>query len=172
MTTETKIEVVGLKETLREINKLNPTIRRQIAKDYKNIVSPVILQAQQVNLQQVALSGFAGTWRTRTGYQMFPLLETRLTKMIVAGTSGKKPKSFNGRMQNAAVFFIRWKSPQATLLEMASKGSLGQNLASKSGPPGRVMWKAWEANEEQVLDNMQELIKTVMNDISKNLRKH
>lgn len=162
MTVQTKVEVVGLKDALREINKIDPTLRRQITKDYKNIVSPVILQAQQVNFQQLALSGFAGSWRTKSGYQMFPLLETRLSKLIVAGTSGKKPKSFNGRMQNASVFFIRWKSPQATLLEMASKGLLGRNLANKSGPPGRVMWKAWEQNENEVMANMRDLVNGVM----------
>lgn len=162
MTVQTNVEVVGLKDALREINKVDKTLRRQITKDYKNIVSPVILQAQQVNLQQLALSGFAGSWRTKSGYQMFPLLETRLSKLIVAGTSGKKPKSFNGRMQNASVFFIRWKSPQATLLEMAAKGKLGQNMVAKSGPPGRVMWKAWEQNENEVMANMRDLVNGVM----------
>ena len=161
-TPNTTVEVVGLKEALREINKIDKVTRREITKEYKNIVSPVILSAQQVNMSQLALSGFAGNWITRSGYRMFPLLDTRLSKLMVAGTSGKKPKEFNGRMQNSSVFFIRWKSPQATLLEMAAKGKLGQNMTMKSGPPGRVMWKAWEQHENEVMENMRDLVSGIM----------
>jgi hypothetical protein len=110
----------------------------------------------------MALSGMQYKWKTTSGYQMFPLNFTRLEKFIVAGTSGKKPKEFRGRMQNASVFFIRWKSPQATLLEMAIKGNLGRQMEIKNGPPGRVLWRAWEQQEAEVMRNVEQLVAKVM----------
>jgi len=162
MTVSTNIEVLGLKSALSEINKLNPQFRREITKEFKTVADPVIVAAQNSNLEQMALSGMKYNWRTRTGYQMFPLNFTRLQKFVVAGTSGKKPKEFRGRIQNANVFFIRWKSPQATLLEMATKGRLGQQLTMKNWPQGRVLWRAWEQHENEVNENVAELVKRIM----------
>jgi len=162
MTVNANIEVLGLKSALSEINKLNPQFRREITKEFKTIADPVIVAAQNSNLEQMALSGMRYNWRTKSGYQMFPLNFTRLQKFVVAGTSGKKPKEFRGRIQNANVFFIRWKSPQATLLEMATKGNLGQQLTVRNGGPGRVLYKAWEQNENEVNENVAQLVKRIM----------
>ena len=155
-------EVLGLKAALKEINQINPQYRRMITKEFKSVADPVIQAAQNSNIQDLALSGMQYKWTTKSGYQMFPLNFTRLQKFIVAGTSGKKPKEFMGRMQNASVFFIRWKSPQATLLEMASKGKLGEQMEIKNGPPGRVLWRAWEQQETEVEQRVEQLVKKVM----------
>lgn len=162
MTTSTNIEVLGLKEALKEINQLNPQYRRQITKEFKNVADPVIKAAQNTDIENLALSGMQYKWNTKSGYQMFPLNFTRLQKFIIAGTSGKKPKEFRGRMQNASVFFIRWKSPQATLLEMAAEGNLGRQMVIKNGPPGRVLWRSWEQHEEEVMRNVEGLVSKVM----------
>lgn len=156
------IEVVGIKDALRTLNQLDPTYRRQITRDFKDIADPVVSLAKSQDLKSLALSGFDRKWTTKSGYQMFPLDVNKLNKFIIAGTSGKKPKEFRGRMQNTSVFFIRWKSPQATLLEMAAKGELGQSMSAKSGPPGRVLWKAWEQKESEVMDRVENLVKDIM----------
>jgi hypothetical protein len=155
-------EVLGLKAALKQINDLNPQFRRSITKEFKSIADPVLLEAQNTNIEQLALSGFKYNWVTRSGYQMFPLNFQRLNKFIVAGVSGKKPKEFRGQMQNASVFFIRWKSPQATLLEMATKGKLGTQMQRVHGPQGRVLWRAWEQKENEVMDQVQALVSKVM----------
>jgi hypothetical protein len=165
------MEVVGLKEALRELNKINPKYRRQITTEFKAIADPVVSQAKNTNVELMALSGFKRNWTTRSGYKMFPLDFQRLEKLVVTGVSGKKPKMFMGDMRNASVFFIRWKSPQATLLEMANKGSLGSNLNAKAGPPGRVLWKAWEQNEIEVNRRVAALVTKVMDDVQKAMRR-
>ena len=171
MTVDAKIEVVGLKDALREINKINPSFRREITKEFKNIADPVVKQAQGVDIERLALSGFKYSWMTRSGYQMFPLNPQRLTKFVVTGTSGKKPKEFRGKMQNASVFFIRWKSPQATLLEMAVKGQLGRNMVAKNGDKGRVLWRSWEQNEAEVMRRVKELVDGIMKMYTVKMRK-
>ncbi len=156
------IEVVGIKDALRTLNQLDPTYRRQITRDFKDIAEPVVSLAKSQDLKSLALSGFDRKWTTKSGYQMFPLDVNKLNKFVISGTSGKKPKEFRGRMQNTSVFFIRWKSPQATLLEMAAKGELGRSMSAKSGPPGRVLWKAWEQKQDEVMDRVEKLVKDIM----------
>lgn len=162
MSASANFEVVGLKEALKELNQLNPQFRRGITREFKDIADPVVKAAQNSNIESLALSGFKYKWHTRSGYQMFPLNFQRLNKFVVAGTSGKKPKEFRGNIQNAAVFFIRWKSPQATLLEMATKGDLGRQLTIKNGPQGRVIYKAWEQHEHEVNERVKDLVAKVM----------
>jgi hypothetical protein len=165
------MEIVGVKEALRELNKISPKYRRDVTKEFKNIVDPVVSQAKNANMERMALSGFQRDWTTRSGYKMFPLNFQSLERFVVAGTSGKKPKEFMGQMRNATVFFVRWKSPQATLLEMAQKGSLGSNMNKKAGPPGRVLWKAWEQNETEVNRRVAQLVTKVMDDVQKSMRR-
>jgi len=156
------MDIVGLKDSLRTLNKLEPQYRRQITRDFKDIAAPVLSLAKQTDLNQIALSGFDRKWTTKSGYQMFPLNLIRMEKFIIAGTSGKKPKEFRGNMQNTSVFFIRWKSPQATLLEMAAKGDLGRAMTAKAGPQGRVLWRAWEAKEAEVMSRVKDLVSEIM----------
>jgi hypothetical protein len=165
------MEVLGVKEALRELNRISPKYRRDVTKEFKNIVDPVVSQAKNANMERMALSGFQRDWTTKSGYKMFPLNFERLEKFVVAGTSGKKPKEFMGQMRNATVFFVRWKSPQATLLEMANRGSLGRNMNQKAGPPGRVLWKAWEQNETEVNQRVMQLVTKVMDDVQKSMRR-
>ena len=171
MAIQPSMEVVGIKEALKELNRINPQFRRQITKDFKQIADPVVKQAQASDIGNLALSGFSRNWTTRSGYKMFPLDGKKMSRFIVAGTSGKKPKEFRGNMQNATAFFVRWKSPQATLLEMSARGELGAAMVAKSGPPGRVLWRAWEAKEKEVMGNVEKLVKGIMAEANKTLRK-
>ncbi len=165
------MEILGVKEALRELNKISPKYRREVTKEFKDIVDPVISQAKNANMEQLALSGFKRDWTTRSGYKMFPLNYARLQQFVVAGTSGKKPKEFMGQMRNATVFFVRWKSPQATLLEMAEKGSLGENMSRKHGPRGRVLWRAWEQNEKEVNQRVAALVTKVMDAVNQRMKR-
>ena len=166
------LDFVGLKDDLKVINSLDKTFRREITKEFKNIADPVIKAAQAEDLSRMALSGFSRKWTTKSGYQMFPLNEAKLDKFIVAGTSGKKPKMFRGNMQNASVFFIRWKSSQATLLEMATRGEMGANLTNKTGlGSGRVIWRSYEQHQNEVVKAVEDLVSTIMRHADKLTRR-
>jgi len=47
-TLDTSVEIVGVKEALRELNKIDKVARRQLTKDYKEIVSPVLEAAKSL----------------------------------------------------------------------------------------------------------------------------
>lgn len=162
MSTQITLEIEGIKEALRDINKVDPALRRQITKEYKEIVAPVINDARQRNPQEPPLSGFVRKWTTKSGLEMFPWDPKKSDRGIAAGTSGKKPKLYNGMTQNLAAFFIRWKGPQSTLFEMATRGNLGGNLDAKHGLPGRIIWKSWDAHEDEVMRKVESLVVEVM----------
>ena len=58
------IEVVGIKEALKELNTFDKKLRRQITRDYKKVVEPIMVDAKAA-LQQLGkepLSGWARSW--------------------------------------------------------------------------------------------------------------
>ena len=67
-TVTSNIEVVGLKEALKTLNKIDKSLRREITKDYKKIVQPVIDDAKNLVPTKAPLSGMARAYKYRSGY--------------------------------------------------------------------------------------------------------
>ena len=61
MPVSAKIEVYGLKDALKELNKLDPILRKQITKDAKEIAKPVVSDAQS-KYPVTILSGMKYNW--------------------------------------------------------------------------------------------------------------
>jgi hypothetical protein len=58
------VEVVGLKEALKELNRFDKSLRRQITRDYKQVVKPIERDAKAA-IQQLGkepLSGWSRAW--------------------------------------------------------------------------------------------------------------
>ena len=156
MTVSTNIEMVGLKDTLKTLNKLDPALRRGITKEYKSIVAPVVNEAK-ANIPDMPLSGWQRSWTTKSGFKMLPWDPNKAAKQVKAGVSGKKVKVFQGRTSNLAVFFIRWSGMVDTVFDISSRGAMGRNLGSKWGRPSRVMWPAYEKHKHEVEANVEGL---------------
>lgn len=169
------IEVYGLKAALKELNKVNPTLRRQMTKEFKAITKPVVERARALNPTDAPLSGMERNWTTSSGYQMFPWNPSLSDKAIKSGTSGKKPKEFNGIMQNASVFFIKWTAAQNTLLEMSGKGKtptpqgarMARALSNRFGQPGRVLWRAYGEQADEVEREVLNIVEFVMKQVER-----
>ena len=56
------MEFLGLKEALKEINTIDKKLRRQIIRDFKQIVQPVIADAKTMLPSGAPLSGMARPW--------------------------------------------------------------------------------------------------------------
>jgi hypothetical protein len=149
MTVQTNIEIVGLKDALKNLNKLEPSLRRGITKEYKEIVSPVVQEAK-ANIPKLPLSGWQYSWTTKSGFKMLPWDSNKANKLVKAGVSGKKVKEFQGRNSNLAVFFIRWSGMVDTIFDMGRNGIMSRNLSAKWGKPSRVMWPAYEKHKNEV----------------------
>ena len=169
MTATADLEVVGLKEALKTLNKLNPTVRRTITKDFKKITQPVVTEAQS-KIPQMPLSGFKYNWTTKSGAKLLPWDNSASSKQIKSGVSAKKPRQFQGRMSNASVFYIRWNGAMNTIYDLASKGNLGRSL-KKYGEPSRVLWPAYERNKAEVEAQTLELAFNAMREVDRMMKK-
>jgi hypothetical protein len=155
------IEVAGLKEALKTLNKIDKTLRTQITREYRSIVKPVITDANSLIPSNVPLSGMARNWTTKSGFQMLPW-EPGHKQKIAAKINTRAIKEYAGRTTNVGTFSIVYQSATGTMFDMSSAGRLGSALTARYGSRSRVMWKAWQQSENTVNAEMEKLVKHVM----------
>lgn len=163
MTVDVGMEFSGLKDALAELNQIDKKLRREITKDFKAIVQPVVGRAESMLPSGAPLSGMARSWKGKSGADIMSWNDARVRKNIKAFTSGKKVREApSGFKQNLAVFGIKWAGPQATIFDMAAKGLMGENLVAKFGAPSRVIYKAYESASAEVENQVKDLVNKVM----------
>ena len=174
------LEIVGVKEALRKLNQIDKVARRQLTKDYAEIVSPVITEARRLTPQQAPLSGMAYRWKGRGAKQtkpIFPYNAGTTDRAIKPFVSGKRPREFGGFVSNLATFGVRWNSSDAIVVEMSGRGpvptakgkQMVQDLSQRYGKPGRFLWKAYLKNEAEVIRNVESLIKDLMRRVQRDM---
>ena len=161
-----KIEVVGLKEALKTLNKIDKSLRREITKDYKKIVQPVIDDANALVPTGVPLSGMARNWQTRSGFQILPWIPGMKQK-IAAKINTRNIKEYGGNKSNVGTFAIQWKGATGTMFDTSMEGALGRELSERYGDRSRVMWKAYEQRQNDVMSEMEQLVKRVMDEANR-----
>ena len=165
------IEVLGLKEALKELNTMDKKLRRQITTDFKKIVQPVLGKAESMLPNNAPLSGMSRSWIGKSGADIMSWNDERVRRNIKAFTSGKKVRDAPGGFrQNLGVFGIKWLGPQATALDMLANGVMADNLTDRFGPPSRIIYKAYESASEQVQQQVKDLVNKVMEQTNNNMR--
>lgn len=186
MPVNTSIEVVGVKEALKELNTIDKRLRREITKDFKQIIQPVIDDAVNLLPYKEPMSGWARGWNAAPGRQRASDGGTRqilpwddrtfYASQIKPFTSGKTPKSFNGMTRNATTFGVRWTGPAARLFDQTRGGKTpqGQQMArvlnERFGNASRMIWRAYERSEPRVQDEMKRLVEKVMAAVNRNVK--
>lgn len=174
MPVDNQIEVAGIKEALRELNDIDKKLRRQITRDYQEIVKPVVMDAQALVPPAAPLSGFErswtpagstmavlpfgggasvprepspGNWQTRGGRRK--KARWLQWKYGIRGyVSGKQPRTFNNYTKNLATFGIRWQGPTAVLFDTSAKANTPQGaqmIAALQARYGRPSRVMWRA---------------------------
>ena len=111
-----RIEVVGLKDALKTLNKVDKSLRREITKDYKQIVAGVISDANSLVPTQAPLSGMSRNWRTRSGFQLLPWIPGYKQK-IAAKINTRNIREYRGNKTNVGTFGIQWKGATGTMFD-------------------------------------------------------
>lgn len=176
-TLETKCEVVGIKDALRELNKIDKVARRQITKDYKELVAPVINTAKTLTPSTPPLSGMGYRWNPGNRGDVFPWDDAKVDKGMKAFVSGKKPRQFGGFTSHLATFGIRWSAPGADVVEMSGRGNVPtakgremvEALSNRYGMPGRFLWRAYMQHEATVVAGVERLAKDVIRQVNDRL---
>jgi hypothetical protein len=157
------VEVVGLKEALKELNDIDKKLRRQITRDFKKIVQPVVGKAESLLPNDPPLSGMARSWKGKSGADIMSWNDARVRKNLKAFTSGKKVRDAPGGFrQNLGVFGIRWLGPQATALDQLAKGVMANNLTDRFGPPSRIIYRAYDSASDEIQQQVKDLVNKVM----------
>lgn len=163
MAVDVGMEFTGLKEALKELNTIDKKLRRQVTKDFKQIVQPVVGKAESMLPSGAPISGMARSWKGKSGADIMSWQDARVRKNIKAFTSGKKIREAPGGFkQNVGTFGIKWLGPQATLFDMAAKGTMSDNLTARFGPPSRIIYRSYEMMKDDVDRQVKELVNRVM----------
>lgn len=168
MAVSTGITVVGAKETLRELSKIEPELRKEIIKDFKQVVAPVVEEAKRAVPSNAPLSGFMRSWK---GGKVFPWDGSAVLKSIAAKVDTRK------RGNALAVLKVQLKSAAGTVADISGKrgGSTAagaqmiRNLEQRYGKASRFMWPSYERRAKDIERGVRGLVDQVAEATSRRL---
>jgi hypothetical protein len=162
-----QIQVTGLKESLRELQKIDPEIRREFSRSVRQITKPVVDEAKSTYWVE-ALSGMSQPWNQR-GRDLLPYDQGDARQGVKTKVSTAK--------KNRSLVAIVQQNPAAAIIEIAGKrnanpagDNFNQNLTDKFGPPMRVMWPALDKNLKRVEREVGILVQKTESRIQNRLR--
>lgn len=193
------VGVVGIKDALKTLNKTQPALRREITKDYKKIVQPLIDAAQQITPTIGPVSGMdrAG-WRSKSGLEILPQSGwngVKAQKAFKAKISTRRVKEFRGTLENVGTFRLVWTGYANTVFDMAGRkssgnvdvfsrvGSHGRRVGTVGGPnllavlrgrygsASRTVWPSYEKKKNELDVEMTQLVERVMREVQNDLNR-
>ena len=170
-----KAQVVGLKETLRDLNKLDKELSKEIRKDIRKVVQPLADAITASVPAQAPLSGMAHSGRT--GWQN--------RKKVAVKLDTRRPRRQLDRPGRTITNVVRvtTKDAPTAITDMAGKAGGGASRAPQSrrrpnfswaltarlGPPSRFMWATADDKIQDVQREMDPIIKRVERIMNKDL---
>ena len=162
MTTNTSLEVVGVRDAIRSLNKIEPGLRKQFTADATRIAAPAIQEVQK-GYTQVPLSGMARNW-TQGSSKKFPF---SVSKAI----SGVKLKVDASR-EATSLIYITQTNVAAAVFEAAGRANqnrLGDSLGQLRPGTTRVLGPAVFRKRGEIETEMQSASQAVINRVEKEL---
>jgi hypothetical protein len=168
------LEVSGLREALKEINKIDKALRREITKDFERAASPMVDAMRADVPAQPPLSGFANRSRTQWKKNESKSIRVKIDTRRPRGRSMPN----GGKGEPVGVVKIRAMSAGMSIFDMAGKSTgktprgeaLIANLQQRYGSPSRVMWPNAEKHSEEVSANIEVTVKKVQTEITRILK--
>ena len=170
------VEIKGLKEAMRELSSLDKELAKDIRKDYRTLMKPVVADLRKA-IPDMPLSGMEYKWNTKSGFKMFPWDVALARKRAVAFTSTKKPKRYQDMTYNLATFGITWKGVVPTVMEFTGKGrartprgeQMARELTKKYGAPARFVYPVVERNKDKIEKDMAHIVRRVERGVGRKL---
>jgi hypothetical protein len=164
MTMNTTIQVTGLKEAIRSLNKVEPGLRKQFVQQASRIAQPAIDEVKR-GYQREYLSGMARNW-TQNGSKKFPF-------SVARAISGVKLKVDASR-EATSLIYIQQGNAGAAIWESAGRktsNSLGNNLGSIPAPNhtrnlGPAVFRKRREIEREMLDASMDAIRLVERELN------
>jgi hypothetical protein len=157
MSTKTTIEVTGLKEAIRSLNKVEPGLRKEFVAQATAIAQPAILEVQR-GYTKVPLSGMARQWQ-QNGKKVFPF-------SVARAISGVKLKVDASR-EATSLIYITQTNVAAAVFEAAGRAnpnSLGDSLGDLRPGTTRILGPAVFRKRKEI---EREMLKASMDAIAR-----
>lgn len=170
------IQAIGLKEALRDLNKLDPALRREIGKDIRNVVKPLVDAINGRVPGAAPLSGM--NHGGRTGW-------TR-RKAVAVKMDTRKPRNHPNKPFQDIVSVIRVSTKDAptAIVDMAGKAGGGSSrrapqyrrpnfapaLSARLGQPSRFMWRDIDGQVLEIQNNLKPIIDRIEDEINRDLK--
>ena len=162
MPASTTIEVVGVKQTINSLRKIDPQLQKDFKADATAIAQPAINAGKSV-YKELPLSGMKYGW-TQRDRKLFPFT---ITKAV----NGVKMR-FDTRRNAVGVILIEQKDPAAAIFETAGRANankLGNALgfvgAGRTRLIGPAVYKARRGIEAEMTKMIAKTIRDVQKDI-------
>jgi hypothetical protein len=164
MTTDLTLQVNGVKDAVKYLNKVEPGFRKAYVANMKEIAKPMT-DAMKANYDDNRFpSGTKRNW-SPGGRQVFPLSASNAVRGVGVRVNNKK---------QGAAFSVMQKNPAAAIFDIAGRANnnpLGTAFSTKFGrSASRVIWPVFEAKIVALTTEVQKVVDGVMAEANKNLK--
>jgi mRNA-degrading endonuclease RelE of RelBE toxin-antitoxin system len=160
MSATASIEIVGAKEAIKALSKIDKDFRKQFNADAKQIAQPLVSLAGS-RYPDTPLSGMNRNW-TQGNKKIFPYTKAKAVK-------GLKVK-FSTRRNDANVIYVTQSDAGAVVLETAGRGKttlLSENLRARTN---RILWPAAEQALPSIQGKLRALVLRVIATVNQELK--
>ena len=162
MSASTTIEVVGVKQTINSLRKIDPQLQKDFKADATAIAQPAIQAGKNV-YKGLPLSGMKYGW-TQRDRKLFPF--------VVSKAANGVRMRFDTRRNAVGVILIEQKDPAAAIFETAGRANankLGNALgfvgAGRTRLIGRAVYKARRSIEAEMTKMIAKTMRTVQSEL-------
>ncbi len=162
MPASTTIEVVGVKQTINSLRKIDPQLQKDFKADATQIAQPAI-QAGKAVYKELPLSGMKYGW-TQRDRKLFPFT---ITKAV----NGVRMR-FDTRRNAVGVILIEQKDPAAAIFETAGRANankLGNALGFVGVGRTRLIGPAVYKARRGIEAEMTKMIAKTMRDVQRDI---
>lgn len=163
MTATANIQVAGVRDAIRSLNKIEPGLRKQFTQDVTEVAKPAIEHVQE-SYNRVPLSGMNRKWSSN-GRKLFPFVLDKAKR-------GVKVK-LDANRTATAIINIQQTDPGTAAFETAGRANvnrLGQSLGAIRPGHTRILGPAVFRRRRQVEGAIADLAKKAVQRVNEELR--
>lgn len=157
---DARTELVGLRDTIRALNKIEPGLRREFTQKATQIAQPAIAEVQR-NYFRVPLSGMERRWSDR-GRRLFPFEVNRARRGVRLKVDAAR--------NTIAVISIEQRDPGTAVFEAAGRATsnpLGEALGPLKPNHTRILGPSVFRRRDQITSEMDRLIRGMIDRVQR-----
>lgn len=164
MPVKTDMDLVGVRDTIRALNKVEPGLRKQFVADARQIAEPAITRVRN-NYTQVPLSGMSRNWSDKNGRKLFPFT-------VAKAKRGVQLKVDTDRRATAIISIVQ-RDQAAAIFETAGRRfpnplerSLGELAPGRTRILGPAVYSARPLMEREMLAAIKKAMARVQKELN------